>query len=86
MINFIKYYQGCEAAAVPTFVLGGHGLFLKRLLDGLDLLGAGGEHTLLQTIELVEAAPRAHLAQTHKDTAHGLEGKITHWVNMAAIS
>lgn len=42
-------------------------------LDELHLLGDGGQHPLLQTIELVKAAPRSHLTQTHKDTTHSLE-------------
>ena len=42
-------------------------------LDVLDLLGDGREHSLLQSVELVEAAPRSHLTQTHEDTTHGLK-------------
>lgn len=44
-------------------------------LDVLHLLGNGREHSLFQTVELVEAAPCSHLAQTHKDTTHGLKEK-----------
>lgn len=44
-------------------------------LDVLHLLGDGREHSLFQTVELVEAAPCSHLAQTHKDTTHGLKEK-----------
>lgn len=42
-------------------------------LDVLDLLRDGREHSLLQTVELVKAAPGAHLAETHEDATHGLE-------------
>ncbi len=42
-------------------------------LDGLYLLADGGEGSLLEPVELVEAAPGAHLAQAHKDPAHRLE-------------
>ncbi len=48
-------------------------MFSQRHLDVLDLLRHGGQHALLQTVELVEAAPGAHLTQTHKDTAHRLQ-------------
>jgi hypothetical protein len=34
---------------------------LEALLDGLDLLRHGREHSLLQSVELVEAAPSADL-------------------------
>ncbi len=44
-------------------------------LDGLYLLADGGEGSLLEPVELVEAAPGAHLAQAHKDPAHRLEIK-----------
>lgn len=44
-------------------------------LDVLDLLGDGRQHSLFQTVELVEAAPGSYLAQTHEDTAHGLKKK-----------
>ena len=45
----------------------------KTLLDALDLLRDGTEDTFLETVELVEAAPRADLAKTDEDTSHGLE-------------
>lgn len=45
-------------------------------LDVLDLLGDSGEHSLLQTVELVKAAPSSHLTQTHEDTTHGLKKEI----------
>ena len=41
-------------------------VLLERLLDGLDLLGDGGEHALLQPVELVEAAPGANLLRQWK--------------------
>jgi hypothetical protein len=44
-------------------------------LDGLDLLGDGGEDALLEAVELVKAAPRAALAQTHEDATDGLRRK-----------
>ena len=47
----------------------------KPCLDGLYLLADGGEGSLLESVELVEAAPGAHLAQAHKDPAHRLEIK-----------
>jgi hypothetical protein len=46
---------------------------LETFLDGLDLLRDGRQHSLLQTIELVEAAPSADLAQANEDSAHGLK-------------
>lgn len=42
-------------------------------LDVLHLLGDSRQHSLLQTVELVEAAPGSHLTQTHEDTTHGLK-------------
>jgi hypothetical protein len=42
-------------------------------LDGLDLLRHGRQHPLLETVELVEAAPSAHLAEADEDAAHGLK-------------
>ena len=45
----------------------------EALLDGLDLLRDGGEHALLEPVELVEAAPGADLAQPHEDPPHRLE-------------
>ena len=49
-------------------------LLLQGLLDGLDLLGHSREHPLLQAVELIKAAPRSHLAETDKDSTHGLQG------------
>ncbi len=49
------------------------GALLQTKLDILDLLRDGRQDTLLQTVELVEAAPRADLADTEEDAAHGLE-------------
>ncbi|KAI6748665.1 hypothetical protein HG530_015438 [Fusarium avenaceum] len=46
---------------------------LKTQLDILDLLRNSGQDSLLQTVELVETAPSANLADTEEDTAHGLE-------------
>ena len=60
----------------PTFFFAGRRLILECLLDCLDLLRASRQHALLQSIELVEAAPCAHLTQTHKDTAHSLQSGI----------
>lgn len=42
-------------------------------LNILDLLGDSRQHSLLQTVKFVKAAPSAHLAQTHEDTTHGLK-------------
>ena len=50
-------------------------MFLESLLYGLDLLGDGRQHSLFQSVELVKAAPGPNLAQTNKDTPHGLEVK-----------
>ena len=50
-------------------------LFFECLLDGLYLLGDGREHSLLQTVELIKASPGTDLAETNKDTTHGLEVK-----------
>lgn len=61
--------DGRTAVSVGVAVLSqGH-------LDELHLLGHGRQHPLLQTIELVKAAPGSHLTQTHKDTTHSLEKK-----------
>lgn len=49
----------------------------EGFLYGLDLLGDGGQHSLLQPVELIEAAPGSHLTQPHKDTTHGLEEKCS---------
>ena len=42
-------------------------------MNRLNLLRDGRQHPLLQTIELVEATPRADLTQADEDAAHGLE-------------
>lgn len=55
------------------FLFAGH--VFQGFLYGLDLLGHGGQHSLLQPVELIEAAPGSHLTQPHKDTTHGLEEK-----------
>ncbi len=47
--------------------------FPQTSLDHQDLLGACGEHTLLETVELIEAPPSAHLAETNEDTTHSVE-------------
>jgi len=47
----------------------------QRLLNALHLLRHGRQHPLLQAVELVEAAPRAHLAEPHEDPPHRLEIK-----------
>ena len=49
-------------------------LFLEGLLDGLDLLTDGREHSLFQTVELIEAAPGPNLTETHKYPPHRLAG------------
>ena len=50
----------------------GH-LGLQVLLNCLNLLRHRGQSSLLQPVELVEAAPGAHLAQSNEDPPHGLE-------------
>ena len=47
--------------------------FSKTSLDDQNLLRAGREHTFLQSVELVEAAPSSDLAETDEDTAHCVE-------------
>jgi hypothetical protein len=42
-------------------------------LDALNLLRDGTEDTFFESIELVEASPRADLAQSDKDASHRLE-------------
>ena len=51
-------------------------MFFEGLLDGLDLLRARGQHALLESVKLIEAAPRTHLAQTHEDTTHRLPSTL----------
>ena len=55
------------AAAVSPAVV--NGLGLEALLDGLDLLGHGGQHPLLQPVELVEAAPGTNLTKKQNKTS-----------------
>ena len=50
--------------------------FSEWQLNGLYLLWHSWQHSLLQTVELIKAAPGANLAETYKDTAHGLGKKI----------
>ena len=58
---------------LPTFILSVFaGVFLQSLLYRLYLLWARRQHAFLQSIELIEAAPRAHLTQPHEDTPHRL--------------
>ena len=45
---------------------------LDGVLDDLDLHGDGRQHGLLQTVELIKAAPCSTLDQTDEDTAHRL--------------
>lgn len=45
----------------------------KTLLDTLHLLRDSTENTLLESVEFIEASPRADLTQSDEDTAHGLE-------------
>ena len=42
-------------------------------LDGLNLHGHSRQHGLLQTVELVKAAPGTALDQTNEDAPHGLD-------------
>lgn len=42
-------------------------------LDALDLLRYGTEDSLLETVELVEAAPSANLTQADENASHRLE-------------
>lgn len=46
--------------------------FSERQLNGLYLLWHSWQHSLLQTVELIKAAPGTNLTETYKDTAHGL--------------
>ena len=62
----------CGRAAASLLLVAGHGVLLERLLDRLDLLRAGRQHALFQAVELVEAAPGAHLAQADEDSPHRL--------------
>lgn len=55
------------------FLFAGH--VFECFLYGLDLLGDSWQHSLLQPVEFIEAAPGSHLTQPHKDTTHGLEEK-----------
>ena len=41
------------------------------LLDSQDLLRASRKDSLFQSVELIEAAPRADLAETSENTTHG---------------
>ncbi len=66
-----------DVSHARTAVSVGVAVFSQRNLDVLDLLGHGRQHALLQTVELVEAAPGAHLTQTHKDAAHRLKHNTT---------
>lgn len=61
-----------------TLVIVGVGMLSQGFLDALNLLWNCREHSLLQSVELIKAAPRAHLAQSHKDAPHCLhrEGEI----------
>lgn len=43
------------------------------MLNALNLLRDGREDTLLETVELVEAAPCTDLTQSDEDAAHSLE-------------
>lgn len=49
----------------------------EGFLYGLDLLGDSRQHSLLQPVELIKAAPGSHLTQPHKDTTHGLKEKYS---------
>ena len=51
------------------------GLDLEMLLDCLNLLGHGGQSSLLESVKLVKASPGSHLTQTDEDPSHGLEVK-----------
>lgn len=45
----------------------------QRAADALQLRGDDGEHRDVDAVELVEAAPRAALAQPRQDLPHGAE-------------
>lgn len=68
-------------------------VMFQGVLDGLNLHGDGRQDRFLQTVELIEAAPRSTLQQAHKDPSHGLHidalQKKTnsfshHWFSLAA--
>ena len=42
-------------------------------LDGLNLYGHCRQYGLLQTVELIKAAPGTALDQTNEDATHGLD-------------
>ena len=50
--------------------------FSEWQLNGLYLLWHSWQHSLLQTVELIKAAPGTNLTETYKDTAHGLGKRI----------
>lgn len=58
-----------------TLVAVGVGMLSQGFLDALNLLRNCREHSLLQSVELIKAAPRAHLAKSHKDASHCLQGE-----------
>lgn len=60
-----------------TLVIVWIGMFSQSFLDALNLLRNSREHTLLQSVELIKAAPCTYLAKSHKDASHCLhvEGK-----------
>ena len=47
-------------------------------LDGLDLHGDGRQHSLLQSVELIEAAPCPTLDDADEDTTHALHINTLH--------
>ena len=49
----------------------------QRHLNRNNLLRNSRQHPLFQPIELIEASPRACLAQTRKNSAHGREIKCS---------
>lgn len=67
---------------IHTSVSVGVAVLPQRHLNVLNLLGDSREHSLLQTVELIKASPRSHLAKTHKNTTHGLRGK---WVEQEIL-
>ena len=68
-VNSQSDRQRNEASHTFSFL---RGVALQRFLNRLDLLRDGRQHALLQTVELVEAAPRPHLTQADEDTPHCL--------------
>ena len=50
----------------------GGGASSEGSLDGLDLHGDGREHGLLQSVELIEAAPGPTLDDPNEDPSHAL--------------